>query len=589
MSEIVEYRVGLGARGAHLFELQATFPARGQGHLVLRLPVWTPGSYLVREYQRHLQDLECTDEAGRSLPVVKTGKAAWRVDSRGGRLVRARYRVYAHEVTVRTSHLDDSHAYWNGANLFLYVDELRAAPVRVAVDDLPAGWRITTALAVDRERPTLLHAPDHDTLVDSPVEVGTHELLEFSAAGRPLQLAIWGRTEGAGPAGDVRARLVDDLRAIIETQAGLMGGLPCERYAFLLHLVPGGYGGLEHRSSASVLASPFAFSDDKKYSDLLELFSHEFFHLWNGKRIRPATLGPFDYQAECHTRSLWVVEGWTSYYDRYFLRRAGRIDAARFRDKLGEDLTKLLRIPGRFHQSLEESSWDAWIKLYRPDENTVNSTVSYYLKGSIVALLLDLEIRRRSAGAHRLDDALLSLWRRFQADGAGYADEALQGIVEEAVGLDLDDFFAAAVRGRKELDLAGALGGVGLTLRRSAGEGEEQAGGYLGASTRQDGPRLRVTEALEGSPAQRGGLQAGDELVAFQGWRVDDASLGDRLRASRPGQRVRLAVFRRDELRELELELGVRPRDQVEVVPIAGASDEQKRAYADWMAEAWKE
>jgi predicted metalloprotease with PDZ domain len=593
---IVDYHVSLAARAAHLYDVEARFPVAGApAELELRLPVWTPGSYLIREYARHLQGITVVDDEERPLPVRKVGKAAWRVrlGDRPTASVRARYRVYAHEVSVRTSHLDASHAFWNGATLFLYVEEQRALPARVTVD-APPGWEATCGLERDPERPLAFRAPaydtapDYDTLVDCPVEIGPHERVDFTAAGAPHALAIWGR--GAFD----RQKLVDDVTAIVEAQARLFGGVPYARYAFLVHLVPGGYGGLEHKNSATVLASPFGFAPEKKYQELLELLSHEFFHLWNGKRIRPEALGPFDYAREAHTRSLWVVEGWTSYYDRLFLRRAGRMSAARWLEKLGEDLTKLARTPGRAHQSVEESSFDAWIKLYRPDENSVNTTVSYYLKGSVVALLLDLEIRRRTQNARTLDDALRLLWHETERTGRGYADDALQPLVEEAAGVSLDDFFAHAVRGRGELDLEAPLATVGLRLERRANGGGGGAGAatteeqpWLGVSLAQTGDRLKVTEVLEGGPAAASHLYAGDEIVALEGFRVDETGLKDRLGAFRPGDTVRLHVFRRDELRELPFALGRRPLDKIEVVPNPNASPSARAAYLAWLGESF--
>lgn len=592
MPEMVHYRISLARRHRHLYDVEARFPASG-ATLELKLPVWTPGSYLIREYQRHLQDLTCSDETGRSLPVSKTAKATWRIELGGAREVRARYAVYAHELTVRTSHLDDSHAYWNGATLFLYVDELRGAPHRVTIADLPSGWHVSTGLAPERtghsppahastHTSASYLAPDHDTLVDSPFEVGTHERHTFQVDGKPHELAIWGRSDLD------RARLIDDIQRVIGVQAQLFGGLPYDRYTFILHLIPGGYGGLEHRNSCTLLANPFAHHQRNKYLDLLELISHEFFHLWNVKRIHPQGLGPFDYQQEVHTRSLWVVEGWTSYYDRLMLRRASLMKTERYLEKLGEELTKMSSIAGRKHQSLEEASFDAWIKLYRPDENTANTTISYYLKGSIVALLLDLEIRRRSRYERTLDDVMRALWEDRGVQGRGYGETDIERLIEQMTGASFKDFFDRSVHGREELDLDGPLAAVGLRCRpiEPPGDGDTTAhtGAWLGASFGTD---MKVTETAEDGPAQNAGLSPGDQVVAFNGWRVDEALLREHLSQVRPGHTARLTFFRRDQLSELTVTLGRSPRHKIEIIPVEDASPQARAAYQAWLGESW--
>jgi predicted metalloprotease with PDZ domain len=583
MSTAIEYRVGMASRMSHLYDVEARFPVENMATLVLRLPVWTPGSYLIREYQRHLQELSFRDSEGRELPHRKIEKSAWSIETKGATQVVARYRVYAHEVTVRTAHLDHSHAFWNGGCLFLYVEALRARPARVTVD-VPAGWKVSTGLDLDGGSWV---ATDYDALVDSPFEVGPSEPIVFSAAGKPHSLTVWGRP-AAGPY-DL-ARLTDDTRAIVEHHGAFFGGLPYSRYAFLLHLVPHAHGGLEHRASSTLLGSPFAFSTENKYQDLLELISHEFFHLWNVKRIHPDALGPFDYTREAHTRSLWVVEGWTSYYDRLALRRASLQSPARYREKLGEELTRLGNLPGRKRMSLEDSSFDAWIKLYRPDENSANSTVSYYLKGSLVALLLDLEIRRRSSGARSLDDAMRALWRDYGQRGRGYPDAAIQPLVEECAGFALDDFFARFVRGTDELDLDEPLAAFGLRAKRSGGDDEkDHKGAWLGANLHQEGDRLRVTESLTDGPAQAGGLYPGDQIVACDGWRVDESGMKERLASRKPGDRISLTVFRRDELHTVELALGERPQNKIEIVFTDEATPAAKELYRAWMNAEWGE
>jgi len=576
----VDYKVDLEERNAHLVRVEAKFPVGG-ADVDLKLPVWTPGSYLVREFERHVQDVGCTSEEGRVLPVRKVDKATWRVDARGAKSVTARYRVYANDLTVRSAHVDDTHGFFNGACMFLYCDASTAREARVTVTP-PEGWRVTVGLP-EVAKNTFV-ARDYDELVDSPFEVGTHELLDFQAQGKAHRLAIWGKAPVD------RATLTADIVKIIDTAAALFGdGVPYDDYTFILMLAPNQYGGLEHKKSCALLTSPFTFHPRKKYEELLELVSHEFFHLWNVKRIHPTALGPFDYQREAYTRSLWVMEGVTSYYDRYLLVRAGLQKPDKYLEKLAEELGKILSIPGRKRQSLEESSFDAWIKLYRPDENTVNSTISYYLKGGVVTLLLDLEIRVRTGGKRSMDDVMRLLWTRYGKLGNGFADENVQAIFEEAVGIELGAFFERHVRGHDEVDAERLLRTVGLKLGPDTDEDDGEAKApWLGVTTREDGDALMVATAIDGGPAVQAGLYANDQLVALDGFRVDAATLKDRLAARRAGDKVTFVIFRRDELREVVVTLGEKPVEKLKIEPAADATDAEKAAYAAWMGEPWK-
>lgn len=586
MPAATRFTVSIPRPHTHLIEIEARFgelDALPQS-LELRMAAWTPGSYLVRDYARHVEGLTAHTAGGQALPLHKVDKAAWRVERRDASEVVVRYRVFAHELTVRTSHVDGSHAFINGAPTYLWLDARRGAPVEVTFDLRP-DWRVVTALRPIGERS--FAAADLDELLDSPVHAGPGPVRSFQALGRAHELAVWGRPE-AGPA--ALDELIDDARRVVEAHAAVFGGVPYERYAFLLMLASGSYGGLEHAASTALLMTPFAFATRKKYEELLELISHEFFHLWNVKRIRPRALGPFDYTRENYTRSLWVVEGLTSYYDRHMLVRAKLQPKKRYLEKLCEEWGQVLGIPGRTKQSVEEASFDAWIKLYRPDENSINSTISYYLKGSVVCLCLDLEIRRRSGGRRSLDDVLRRLWSEYGARGRGYEDADVQREMEQAVDLDLGPFFDRWVRGREDPDLAGALAGAGLTLKTKPDkreEGEpERPPGWLGAITRTDGGRLLVSAVLAGSPAEEGGLYAGDEIVALGGWRVDEKSLADRLAGRRPGDRLSLTAFRRDEEQRLEIVLGDKPATW-EIVPAETATDEQRALHESWLGEPW--
>jgi len=597
------YRLAFPEPHTHLIDVEARFEgASAHGHeLDLHMAAWTPGSYLVRDYARHVQDLVAVDESGRTLAVDKQDKARWRVRLQGGRDLLLRYRVYAWELTVRTSHVDDTHAFINGAPTYLWLKERAGEPAEVRVE-APAGWRVVSGLAPGAQAGAF-EATGLDELIDSPLHAGPSPVHDFSAAGKPTQLALWGRPEFAASGGPTSVdTLLADVRTIIDQYARLFGGaatpeVPYQRYAFLLMLAPGAYGGLEHRASTALLSTPFAFSTRKKYEELLELISHEYFHLWNVKRIRPRALGPFDYTREAYTRALWVMEGITSYYDRYTLRRAGLQPTKRYLEKLASEWGKLVATPGRFKQSLEESSFDAWIKLYRPDENSVNSTVSYYLKGGIVTLCLDLEIRRRSGGQRSMDDVLRRLWREHGQKDVGFDETGFRSEVERAVDLDLGEFWARSVSGREDPDLGGALASVGLELKASwekpAGGSDNGAGGtgasapaWLGTNMKNEGGRAVVASTLSGSPAEAAGLYAGDEIVAADGWKVaSESALGERLAARKPGETVRLTLFRRDELRELSVTLGEGPKDKWEIVPRKDATTIERGLYEAWMGE----
>ncbi|HEX4621286.1 MAG TPA: hypothetical protein VH208_06935 [Myxococcaceae bacterium] len=394
MPEPVRCRVAMSRPHSHLFEVEQQFPAGADDALVAEMPVWTPGSYLVREFARHVQDFTAFDGGG-PLPVARLDKRRFKISIRR-QAVTLRYRVYANELTVRTSHLDATHGYFNGANLFFYTADSRNQAHRLTIA-APNGWKVFTSLDEDGGD---FVASNYDELVDSPVEVGPEEPLEFTAAGIPHRVVVWGEPSPPG------ARLVADLGKICEAEAKLFGELPPRRYLFLTYLTDKGRGGLEHMASTALLYPRFGLATPKGWEDFMTLAAHEYFHLWNVKRIKPKALVPFDYSQEVYTSLLWAFEGVTSYYDNLIVRRAEVMSVARYLTRLGETLTLLQSTPGRHAQSLADASWTSWIKHYRPDENSPNSAISYYLKGEVAGCLLDLEIRRATADEQSLDDVM---------------------------------------------------------------------------------------------------------------------------------------------------------------------------------------
>jgi predicted metalloprotease with PDZ domain len=490
--------------------------------------------------------------------------------------LRVAYEVYADELTVRTSHLDASHGFANPSGVLLYAAGREGEPHRVTVH-APEGWRVSTALRPDGDEWV---ASDYDDLADSPLEIGTHPVHEFEVAGRTHRYAVWGE-------GNLDAtRLVADTTRIIQAEHAFWGAVPYPDFTFILHLSPGGAGGLEHRNSTVLLADRWSFRG-RPYERFLGLVAHELFHLWNGKRLRPAVLGPFDYTRENYTRELWVVEGITTYYTELMLRRAGIISAARYLDKLGEAISRFQTLPGRQVQTLEAASFDTWIKFYRPDANSPNSSISYYEKGALVALLLDLRIRATTGGKRSLDDVMRRLWVEFGAREVGFPEGAVEETAADVAGEPLGDFFERCLRSTEELPYDEVLAAAGLVLDRpgpaTTRPGEPPRPELLGGmSVRSEGGRAVVQQVLADSPAYRAGVNAGDELIALNGLRVGAEGLGARLGELTAGQRAELTVFRRDVLTRLQMEIEPPPSRMV-VRRAPGATPEQVRWLDDWL------
>jgi predicted metalloprotease with PDZ domain len=565
----------------HLFEVTITIDGWAEPKLELVLPSWTPGSYMIREYARHVQEFTAESD-GHPATWEKTAKDTWRVATPLPGRVRITYRVYAYDLTVRTCHLDGTHGFGNGAALFMYLPGHTSDAVTVEVT-VPQRWQVATGLEPMGGGNNIFRfrARDYDELVDSPIECGMHRLLSFDVDGLPHRIALWGRGN------EDEARILEDAKAIVQAQRDFFGGLPYRHYTFIVHLAAG-RGGLEHRNSAVFLVDRHGFRPRAAYERFLELISHEFFHVWNVKRVRPAPLGPFDYRQENHTRQLWTMEGITTYYEKRFLLAAGLYTKERFLERMGEEIGNLHAQPGRGLQSLEQSSFDAWIKLYRPDENSGNSSISYYLKGGIVAMLLDLAIRALTARKSSLDDVVKHLAKQAKLDDAGFAEpEGFLRAVEEVAGERngaFKRFFERYVAGTAELDYDEILRPAGLAIKWSQrGVTDKERPGWLGITTRTEGRAAFVATVRSDGPASAAGLYAGDEILALDGQRVDDARLTARLTERPPGTAVRIAVFRRDELLEVPVTLTEPPAEIPTIAPVEGATPEQSAIRDAWL------
>ena len=573
---------------SHEYEIEMLVPALpGRDQVEIVFPAWAPGSYMVRDFVRHLTGLTVRDGAGRALPpagIVRVDKQRWRITS-GGRPFRVRYRIFAFDATVRTSFLDDSHAYWNGTSLFFFVEGELGRRCEVDVVLPNRSWRVATALPAIPGRRLGYAAADFDELCDSPFEIGTHALSTFTVGRTQFELALYGRTN-ADP-----ARLCDILRRVVTATGKIFGGFPFRRYLFIVHALPVGSGGLEHRASVTMDIAGLGFEDETGYLRFADLAAHEFFHAWNVKRIHDANLGPFDYTRENYTRLLWLYEGCTDYLAHVVILRAGVTCERQFLKMIAEDWPKYATRPGRNETSLEELSFEAWVKQYKPSENFTNRAVSYYEKGLWTAMALDLELRLTGEAGRGLPEMIRLLWDDFGRAGRPITDADVRAAAARIAGRSMNRFFDRFVRGTDELPLPALLERAGLDVTARADWDESgralaerdpvrsgRARAWTGITLQAD--RTTVRNVVPKSPAWRAGLTFNDEIVAVDGARVTPATFAKRIADRPPGARVRIAYFRRDELREARLTLAESPerRLSVTVDPHAGARANAVRA-----------
>lgn len=581
----------------HYARIETRHAVDGAEEVVFSMAVWTPGSYLVREYSRHVEELEARTPDGAALPVRKVAKNRWRVECSGAGEVIVGYRLWCRDMSVRGNWVDDRFALLNGAPTFLVPSGAHALPHVVRLR-LPEGWAgAWCALEPiegedrggredrdDREIGPAWRAGSYDELVDSPILAGSPEVLEFEEGGRVHHLL----NQGGGEVWD-GPRSAEDTRRIVRSVQDFWGEVPYREYWFF-NLITEGRGGLEHRSSTVLMTSRWRARDRKQYLGWLGLVSHEFFHTWNVKRLRPIELGPFDYEREAYTRSLWVAEGITNYYTDLLVHRAGLSSAEEYLEALSSFIERLQTAPGRLRQSLEDASFDAWIKLYRPDENSVNSSMSYYVKGAVVAFLLDARVRRRTGGERSLDDVMRLAYRRFSGN-AGFTADRFSGTLREVSGFDPEPWLEHTLRSTEELDYTEALETFGLRFAKESGDGprrdgpdEAEAKAWMGLVSSKDPGRLVVKQVLRDSPAHRAGIDPHDEIVAIDGYRVTPEDWPRRLEAYRPDDRLTVLVARRQEMRSLDVTLGSAPRATWRLESDPEASTEQQAAREAWLA-----
>ncbi len=574
------YRLDLPNPHTHQFRVTLTV-ARPAERQRLSLPAWIPGSYLVREFARHLSAIEAT-QGGQPVPLAQLDKATWMADCKPRGTLTVSYLVYAFDTSVRAAFLDANRGFFNGTSVFLRVEGREAEPQRLQIGALPRGWQVATAMSpvkVDASGRGTYEAADYDELVDHPVELGTFWRGRFEARGVPHEFIV----AGALPDFDGE-RLLADTKRICETTIAFWHGRkapPFQRYVFMLNAVDDGYGGLEHRASTALIAArrDLPQRGRKELGDaqitLLGLISHEYFHTWNVKRLKPRDFAPLDYTRENYTELLWFFEGFTSYYDDLLLVRAGLIDEARYLKLLAKTISGVLGTPGRQVQSVAQASFDAWVKYYRGDENTPNATVSYYTKGSLVALALDLTLR--SGGSGTLDDVMRALWA---SSGGGPISEAdIAQALDAVAGRSLARELHAFVHGTDDLPLPELLQRFGVDWQHQPATAAQRLGLRASESALTG---VKATHVLRGGAAEAAGVCAGDELLAVDGWRI--RRLDDALRLLEPGAVSPLLVSRDQRVLSLSLEL---PEAQATAGNVTLAPDARPARAATALRRAW--
>ncbi len=583
---------------AHLFQISLSIGKPDPAGQIVSLPAWLPGSYMIRDFSKNIVSLTATG-GGKPIAVEKLDKSTWRCAPCSGSLT-LDYTVYAWDLSVRTAHLDTTHGYFNGSSVFLQIDGQDQRPCSVDIEppqgDAYKTWRIATTLTSDNDAYAFgrFRAENYDELIDHPVEMGNFTLLEFEARGIPHAMVLTGHHYADSE------RLARDLARVCEAQIDLFGEAPFERYLFQTMVVGSGYGGLEHRSSTSLICSrddlplPAEEAMSDNYRSFLGLCSHEYFHSWNIKRIKPDVFVPYDLRRESYTPLLWAFEGFTSYYDDLALLRCGLIDETSYLELLGQTITRVIRGSGRLKQSVSDSSFDAWNKFYKQDENSPNAIVSYYTKGSLIALALDLTIRSNSNGERSLDDVMRTLWRDYGKPHVGISPLQMETLIQAVAGENISALLENALRGTADLPLTELLARFGIEMNLRQASSNSDKGGKAARNDRSEPLALgvrygsdplgaKLLNVFDNGAAQKAGLSAGDIIVAVDGLRATQENIEKLLNYQRGKEQIELHAFRRDELMQFSVRLQTAPHDTCYLLLNENVDEETRDLRNGWL------
>lgn len=573
----IHYNLSMPEPHTHYFEVSITCKNPEQDTIAFKMPVWAPGSYLVREFARNVENFNAVDKTGKVLPVTKTSKNTWKVARGGSDEITASYKVYANEVSVRTSVLNATHGFVSGTSVFMYIEGLQNKPLKLNVKPYEAWSKVSTGLSRVVSEQFTFTAPDYDILADSPLEIGNHQVWQFTAAGVPHEVAMY------GDGNYDKEQLLIDMRKIVEASTAVFGENPNQRYVFIVHNLDNRGGGLEHLNSTAMQVDRWNYEPDSKYLGFLGLTAHEYFHLWLVKRLRPVQLGPFNYEKENYTHLLWVMEGFTSYYDELLLYRSNFFNENEYLNKLAASINSIENQPGNNVQPVAMASFDAWIKAYRPDENSINTTVSYYTKGSVLAAMLDLQVISATEGKKNLDDVLQYLYKKYYKElDRGMTNDELQAAFEKISGKNFDDFFEKYVFGTESIPYEKYFAFAGYNFI-------DQNEGYglidPGIKYQENGGNLIIKEVLTGTPAYHDGLNANDEILAIDGYRASSRVLNNILQQKQPDEEITFLIARDGIVKEVSVTLNLVEKVSYQILPMDELSRKQKQVHKKWLAQ----
>ena len=569
----IGFEVSFTEPQAHYAEVQMDLSGLQKEYTDVKMPVWAPGSYLVREFAKNVEGFKASS-AGKNLKFEKIDKNTWRVFHAKANAVKINYRVYAFEVSVRTAFVDAEHAFLSSTGVFMYPEGMLKSASTVKIVPFKTWSKVSTGLSPVAGQQFTYHAADFDTLFDSPIEVGNQDVFEFTASGVKHEVAM------VGGGNYDAARLKVDMAKIVEQGTAIYGENPNKHYTFIVHHFLRGGGGLEHLNSTVLGASREQYTSERGYTGFLELVAHEYYHLWNVKRLRPVALGPFDYDKENYTTNLWIAEGFTAYYENKLMLRAGFKTGEQFVSGLATALANVENTPGAKVQSAAEASFDAWIKFYRPNENSNNTGVSYYAKGEVIGLLMDLEIANATRGKKSLDDVMKAMYEQCKTLKRGYTDAEFKTMVEKISGISFTDFWAKYVNGTDAAEYAKYFGYAGITVKN---ENESVKAPYLGLSSRRTEGKIYIASISRNAAAWVAGLNVNDEVISIDGVPVE--AIIERMpaiTAKKVGDVVKVDVVRDGISKTIPVTLTANPNIKLVAEINANATAQQIAVRKSW-------